>query len=489
MNKTEINIDRLFGKDRGQEDENLSKYFIKTNQYNSIYEGNRELVLGRKGSGKSSLFYYLSQELPKKSIIPITISPSGEDFAHVENNLSRYKDMKFNDDFKYSLAWYELIVTEIAFSVLSEKNHHFLKGTNETLYKYIKKNEKIKGDFVSQFSNAVLKAFSGGKVTLANVELNIDFSSFSEIVNPDQAEIKKALSKTITDNKFFVLVDNLDEPWKNTEQMNCWLRGLILASRRLKRDFNNLKIVIFLRDDIYNEIVKGCDIFDSRSEIITLNWKDSDNYSLRKLLAARIAYYFDEPYPNDLKEFDKLLTRIYPLQIGRRNSMVYTTKFVCDRTFYKPREFLQFFRNALEISFSETLPIPQGAIDSAEREYSSWKISFLEGEYSKTYKNISNCLDTFAGLTRNWLIDYDSLIKHLENLNADNKIFNIIDNSVLTSKQTADFLFCIGFLRKVTSSYNKKTFITYVDEPNPRIIGANLDIHPAFRKNLSKRQY
>lgn len=309
MLKSSIDSDVLFGKDRGQEDQNLSKYFIKTGQYDDIYKGNKELILGRKGSGKSSIFSQLCLELPKDSVITIPISPTGEDFSLLEGKMSNYSDMNFNDDYKYSLAWYELILTEIAFTIISEKGKSLLTGPDEILFKYIKKNEKVKGDFVSQFSNAVLKAFSGGRIKFAGAELDVDFSSFSEIGSPDQVAIKKALYKIITENKFFILVDNLDEPWKNTPQMNCWLRGLILASRRLKRDFKNLKIAVFLRDDIYSEIDKGSDIFDSSSELLMLNWKDSNFFSLRQLLAARIANYFNQPYPKCYDEFDQLLTR------------------------------------------------------------------------------------------------------------------------------------------------------------------------------------
>ncbi len=59
-----IDLNKLFGKDRAQEDENIEKYFVKTKQYQEIYSGNKELVLGRKGAGKSSLFSILSKELP-----------------------------------------------------------------------------------------------------------------------------------------------------------------------------------------------------------------------------------------------------------------------------------------------------------------------------------------------------------------------------------------------------------------------------------------
>jgi hypothetical protein len=55
IKRDSLNLTKLFGKDRAQEDENLQHYFIKTKQYDEIKRGYKELVLGRKGAGKSAL--------------------------------------------------------------------------------------------------------------------------------------------------------------------------------------------------------------------------------------------------------------------------------------------------------------------------------------------------------------------------------------------------------------------------------------------------
>ena len=51
--RNNLDLVSLFGKDRAQEDENLKYYFVKTKQYEEIKRGDKELVLGRKGAGKS----------------------------------------------------------------------------------------------------------------------------------------------------------------------------------------------------------------------------------------------------------------------------------------------------------------------------------------------------------------------------------------------------------------------------------------------------
>jgi hypothetical protein len=490
IKRNNINTDLLFGKDRAQEDANLSKYFVKTDQYLSIYNGNKELVLGRKGSGKSAIFSQMCKELPQDGIIPIEISPQGEDFVFIDGVLEKYGEYGFDDDFKYSLSWYEFIVTQIAFTLISDIRVNPTQNpqNRDALYQYLKKNEKVNGDFVTQFTNALLKVFSNGKIKSTNVELDVDLSVLKSVGTPEQEQIKAALTELITHNRFFVLVDNLDEPWKNTPKMNSWLRGLILAARKLKRDFNNLKIVIFLRDDIFFEIKKGSDLFDSRNELLYLNWKDNYGNNLRKLIASRIASYFGKPMPETPDECDVLIELIYPREIDYRTSNKNMVRFVADFTFYKPREFLQLLRIALENSTSSYLPIPAGAIRYAERQHSNWKVSQVEGEYSKTYSNIANCIESFAGIRKEWKYPYQDLLKHLRSLSSDKIITNCVTNNALSPEETINLLFLIGFLRKVIINHRNPSrtpnFHTYLDESNPNLRGCILDIHPSFRQHI-----
>lgn len=115
IKRSDVNITSLFGKDRAQEDLNLKYYFVKTKQYESIKNGEKELVLGRKGAGKSALFSILSEEaVDEEHIIPVKISFDGEDFVYIEewlkcNNFNE----PLNDDFRYSLAWKNYILNEI----------------------------------------------------------------------------------------------------------------------------------------------------------------------------------------------------------------------------------------------------------------------------------------------------------------------------------------------------------------------------------------
>lgn len=481
MKIEDLNLDLLFGKDRAQEDEHLAKYFIKTRQYQEIFSGSKELVLGRKGSGKSSLFSFLTKELKEHNCYPLQISPKGEDFIRIKQCIDSYKDISLDDDFKYALVWRDFILTEIAIETLNITSKNDETGI---LKKYLEKNGKIQKDFVSRFTNSLIKVFGKGAIKTSVIDLEFDLSDFSINSETDEAKLKASIFDSISKNRFFVLFDNLDEPWKNNNEMNAWLRGLLLSMRQLKRDFNNLKLICFLRDDIFNEISKGSDLFDSQSEIIRISWKDNENFSLKKLLATRIAVYMSKKHPSNLKECDELISLFYPVKISYRTKVgvkyQISTTYIIDRTFSRPREFLQFCRLIIEKSQSFKLPVETDTIFIASKEFCDWKVRDLVGEYSKTYRNIDNCIFTLANTSTNWQLSYLKLKKHIDSISNTDKIYNIVNNKELNSDESISFLYHIGFLRK------KKTFnfITSMEESYINIKVSDFDIHPAFRSKL-----
>jgi len=451
MRTEELNLDLLFGKDRAQEDENLAKYFVKTSQYREIFSGSKELVLGRKGSGKSSLFSFLTKELKEAGSYPIQISPKGEDFIKIQSQISSYCGINIDDDFKYSLVWRDFILTEIAIESLS-----IASKTDDTgiIEKYLQKNGKIQKDFVSRFTNSIIKVIGKGSIKTPYVDLEIDLSDFSNTsTDVDESRLKFSILNSINKNKFFVLFDNLDEPWKNSIEMNSWLRGLLLSMRQLKRDFNNLKLICFLRDDIFYEISKGSDLFDSQSEIIRINWKDNENYTLKRLLATRIAVYFKEKVPTNIFESELLIKKIYPYKVSYRNKYktfkeAVTMSYIIERTFSRPREFLQFCRLVIEKSQTSRLPVEADTIFIATKEFCDWKVKDLVGEYSKTYSNIDTCIFTLANISKNWSLTYSILKNHLDNICETDRIFSVVDQKYLKTDEIITLLYLIGFLRK-----------------------------------------
>lgn len=483
IKRDELNLVDLFGKDRAQEDGNLKHYFIKTKQYDEIKNGAKELVLGRKGSGKSALFSMLSEEAAvDKNVIPVKISFDGEDFVFIENWLKENDFSEpLNDDFKYSLAWKNFILNEIIYASIP-----YIDFFDEILKQKLVKEGIISESSWKRFASAIFNVFKGGKLKSSLGEIELDFTSLTALTFEDKEKIKEALINLINNNTFLIVIDNLDEPWKNNDNMNSWLRGMVFSIRQLKREYNNLKIVSFLRTDIYEIISKGSDLFDSKSEITSISWDDNNYYSLKLLVATRIAHYFKKEYPSDINSINYYWNLVFPKNLYYNKRPNYLSNYIIDRTFQRPRELLQFCRLIIEAGRTTYLPIEENAISPAELQYSDWKLIDLSGEYSKTCQNIDKCILTFVGKQKKWDWECAQLVNHFANLENSEKLFDTITKQPLTEKESIEFLYRIGFLRKIIREAGKRVrYRMYYQDSNINFQKTLFDIHPAFRKKFT----
>ena len=158
IKRDSLNLTKLFGKDRSQEDENLQHYFIKTRQYEEIKRGDKELVLGRKGAGKSALFSILAKEAQESdNTIPVKISFDGEDFVYIENWLNSHNFSEpLNDDFKYSLAWKNFILNEIIYSSIP-----YIEYFDDSLKAKLVQDGVLSDSSWKRFATAIFNVFKG----------------------------------------------------------------------------------------------------------------------------------------------------------------------------------------------------------------------------------------------------------------------------------------------------------------------------------------
>lgn len=477
----DIDLAKLFGNDRAQEDLNLQHYFIKTRQYNEIKLGNKELVLGRKGSGKSALFSILKQEARDNNLIPISIAFDGEDFVHIESSL-KAKAVAFDidDDFKYSLAWKDFLIAELLYQSIEQNNE-----VNKELREILESKGYLEPAKWKRFMESLLRVIKGVKVQGRNTEIEIGLPDFDSKDIP-QSKIKQYLNGLITTNQYLILIDNLDEPWKNTPAMNSWLRGLMFAIRQLKREYSNIKVIAFLRTDIFDIISRGSDLFDSKSEITTLNWDDNNYYNLRRLIAARIAFNFNnESFElSDIASIDNLWNRAFPKWYNYGEKKDDFWHYIITRTFQRPRELLQFCRLMFEESQKKYLPLEENIISPVELKFSNWKEIDLVGEYSKSYKHLDKCIESFIGEKTSWRWTSSELIEHFDKLSEEDSIYNLITDRIAGSKESIEILYKIGFLRKLDSKHPGR-YKTYYQDSSINYQLSKFDIHPAFRKKFT----
>src|SRR5436309_1424937 len=100
-----FDINKLnFGSDDAELDERnnfLDKVFLKTAIYLRTKELLRELIIGRKGSGKSAIFLMLKKALQDDGLLVITSLPQTFSLQKIE----QLKSKTVNENEAYVLGW------------------------------------------------------------------------------------------------------------------------------------------------------------------------------------------------------------------------------------------------------------------------------------------------------------------------------------------------------------------------------------------------
>lgn len=271
-----------------ESDDLLLEYFYKTDIVEDLLETNKWLVLGRKGTGKSAIYNYLLNSNKNN------IGLSFKDYPWKYHQL--YKDEMENEFSSYNKAWEYLFLVQIIIKLynIGNKNSHS-KEMNEAykliLNLYGNPNptviDVIKTKLGSLTSASVLGLFS---IEFADSTNNPKYKHALRYNSENLCQyLNKIIENEIENKKIFILVDQLDEQWlkDEVEEYKKILVSLLNTTSKMNcsKFKNNIKIIVFLRNDIYNSLV-----FNDKNKMlndssVTIKW---DEASLNKMFMQRI---------------------------------------------------------------------------------------------------------------------------------------------------------------------------------------------------------
>ncbi|WP_349618301.1 P-loop ATPase, Sll1717 family [Azotobacter salinestris] len=117
----DVGLISTFGEVAAEDDNSILDYFVETDSVAQIFEGNKFLILGRKGSGKTALFRYFN-ERQSSSTISLPLNLRGYPWSlHAKR-----ADGDSSSAEQYEASWRFLIATEFAQLVISK-----LTGTSK----------------------------------------------------------------------------------------------------------------------------------------------------------------------------------------------------------------------------------------------------------------------------------------------------------------------------------------------------------------------
>lgn len=288
----------------------LSDYYLSTDEYQRALRGEVNLVVGRKGSGKTALFVQLRDtKRSKKPNIVVDLKPEGFQLVKLKEQVLDFLTAGAQQHLITAL-WEYILLLEISYKVL-EKDREVHTRNPKLTAPYAKLNELYgntelsqEGDFrerLTKLSDRLIDEFfvkfdPENPQADKKARRNITTNQVTEILyQHDLHRLYEALIAYLQlKEEVWLLFDNIDKGW-NVEGISeadiIILRCLINATRKIERELKHRDIqfhaIVFVRDDVYSLLMQGSADYGKEMRA-SLDWSDMD--LLCEVLKRRIAF-------------------------------------------------------------------------------------------------------------------------------------------------------------------------------------------------------
>lgn len=391
-------------------------YFYLYDEVNNILSGDKNFVIGRKGSGKTSICQHII-------------------------NISRF------DVFVQKLSF-----KQFPFNVVYPLTNSEYRAPNQyiSIWKYLiycyicrsmSRNENISVDVRSKISRAfpaqkienLAKDVKQWTATSFGAQvLGCGFSVGGDIIgqsNLSWIDLVSILEEFILENidgsDYYIVFDELDEDYHTAEDPLYLplLTSLFKAVYDIKNTFGPLgkKIhpIIFLRDDIYR-LIKDADKNKWKDNEIELSWNLD---KIKNLIGHRLSKDFED----EDKGFDWFWNRLLKsekIKYGNSKKLIDTIQYISYSTLMRPRDFVQYIKMCSAEAKNRKLDkITNEVIKYADREFSNYFYQEFIDEVPAIIPEISIIFN---------------MISKLHKMNIAQELFrkelqNLIDSGEITS--------------------------------------------------------
>ncbi len=469
-----------FGNEAGDDvdSEELESYFVKQELFKD-FENPRckfQIALAKKGVGKSALLQWLADNFSKAEDA-LVIKCRGADITRSCFNLSN----KIENPNEYIRDWMTRICAIINRKIAQKIG---FAGTD---------------DKITLVEDAELNGFKDKNLVGCLISR---FTKLLDKIAPEKKDVKNhhEILKRLKYQKVYLLIDDLDATFQNTERERLEVSTFFSACRYLLQDIAGLYVRVTLRSDVWPIIRKYDESLDKVEQYTKeIVWEQNDfrEFLFKRIHAQLIKGSFSNLCKTDgelEEEFhERIISTIFERKLhwGKKDS--WTHNVIHTLSYKRPRWGIQLCKlaqkNCLRDRRSKICKVD---IDAVWGEYGSKRIKDLVSEHKHQCANLVELLNAFRGedrrLTRDELL---SIIK--------NKIINHLDTFIEGKNQNgpieiAHFLFRIGFIvarseaeDEVGDGYGHYDFESQSDflcDRTSNDFNVLWEIHPCYRQAL-----
>lgn len=389
-------------------------------------EDNASIVLGRVGIGKSAILNYIEQH--ENNVVRIDPTLFSIKYICNSNALQFVSALGVKLDPIFQALWKHVLCVEyirLRYNIKSESDARGVWAKISTTFSFNEAKRRAY-DYFKQFGG--VDFWKTTEVRLREIDkllenqLTANLSIPQEVINAGAAGTRRLTererievvtnAKSVIDgiqmsslqqvikslaeiedgssyNKYYIIIDDLDTEWADSDVRHRLIRALIETIRRF-RPIRNLKIIIAMRTDLMQSVITATKDAGLQAEKLEdfyarVTWTESE---LKSLVEKRVNVALRNKYTRSHVEFQD----IFPREVRQKS----TWDYILERTLRRPRDLIIFVNECFKVA-SGRVDMTPTLVQDAYRNYSAGrKVSLLE-EWNDIYPDLSIHLDFLAG--------------------------------------------------------------------------------------------
>ncbi len=380
----------------------LGEYYLTTPEYHRALSGDVNLVVGRKGSGKTALWIQVRNKTrANRNNIVVDLKPDGYQLIKLKEDILVYLTEGARQHL-ITAFWEYLILLEVAYKLI-EKDAQVARFNHEIHDEYLALKHAYQapdfvagGDFAERLivlSQHLTERYMERYGPAAGQRLtNADITEL--LYKHDLRILRQAVARYLDHKQsVWVLFDNLDRGWSTGSADvidSIVLRCLVDAGRRLeremRRDGRDFHCIVFVRNDVYDHLMRATADYGKESRA-TLDWSDAD--LMREMLRLRLTAKSRWPKTTSFET----IWRDLVVSHFRGEE---TSQYFIERSLMRPRNLLKLFNmcKGFAISFNRTV-IDVEDIEKGMKTYSEDLRGDLDRELQDIFPNAHDLLYHF----------------------------------------------------------------------------------------------
>ncbi|VTT05594.1 P-loop ATPase, Sll1717 family [Streptococcus oralis] len=451
------------------------KYFYHTEETTQVLNGEKSMIIGRKGEGKTAIATFIHKNVGAGSHAE---KLSFKNFPF--NFIYSYTDNRFSKPSQYTTFWKYLIYASICKQMIGDsKVDSKFRNNLEKLFPQKNNRNRLK----NLISRITVKEF-GLQVCSTGFNIGLEKSK-DELEWIDVVEILEDLviNNLPEESKYYVVFDELDEDYKDfastDEAQNYFdlITGLFKAVNETRNIFQDEQLpvypVVFLRSDIFQRI-NYSDKNKWSDYLINLEWTSE---KLHRLIQSRINVLTENQSKTFHEAWEKIVMNKEVKMGNQQNSKMSSIDYILRSTHNRPRDVIKYLKEASKIALRNNCSvIGPRHIKEADASFSEYMRQEISDEiYSvlPEYNEIFSILSTIRKQTFNpkdFVEIYQEKVKHekLIDRGAENVLKILFDFSVIGNKP----------------SIKSKQIFKYENESSRFNFRENIIVHRGFYKAL-----